>query len=346
MAGATYKDAGVDIEAGERLIEAISKAARTTYRPEVGAGLGGFGAVCSLPSGYKNPRLVLSTDGVGTKLKIAFSLDRHETIGIDLVAMCVNDVLAVGAEPLFFLDYFSTGKLEVAQAARVIEGIAEGCRRAGCSLVGGETAEMPGFYPAGHYDLAGFVVGVAEESRLLDGSAASEGDVLVGLASDGLHSNGFSLARKVVEESADLFLEGRNEAFGRSLGEELLRPTRIYVKPLLGLLKEFDVKALAHVTGGGIAGNLGRVIPEGLCAAVRTGSWDEPPIFELIRQKGRVDEKEMRRTFNLGLGMIVVLPPDQAEKAAAFLKEKGEKPFLVGEIVKGGDGPRAVWNDE
>ena len=325
----SYRDAGVDIDAGDSLVERIKPHARRTLRPEVLGGIGGFGALMELPKRYREPVLVSGTDGVGTKLKLAFQLDRHDTIGIDLVAMSVNDILVQGAEPLFFLDYYACGKLDVAVAEHVVSGIARGCELAGCALIGGGTAEMPGMYPPGEYDLAGFAVGVAEKSRLITGRDIRPGDVVLGLASSGPHSNGYSLIRKIVEVGrADL----ATPFDGRSLGETLLAPTRIYVKPLLALMQDLPVKGLAHITGGGLTENVPRILPDDLTAVLDKRAWTWPPVFRWLRETGRVAETEMHRTFNCGIGMVVVVDADDAGAAASFLAEQGETVFRLGEI--------------
>lgn len=329
--GLTYKDAGVDIDAGERLIDRIKPFAKSTRIPEVLGSLGGFAGLCAVPSGMSEPVLVSGTDGVGTKLKLAFELDRHDTVGIDLVAMCVNDILTVGARPLFFLDYFATGKLDVDRAAKVVEGIAAGCRQARCALLGGETAELPGFYAEGEYDLAGFAVGVVERAAMLDGTAVAEGDVLVAVASTGLHSNGFSLARRAV---ADAGLDWSSTPAGltSTLGEALLVPTRIYADAVAGVLAAVPVHALCHVTGGGLPGNLPRVLPEGLGAAVTR--WEEPPIFDVLRNAASIEESEMRRTFNLGVGLVIAVAEADAEATLAALTDVGETAFVIGGVER------------
>jgi len=325
----SYKDAGVDIDAGNALIERIKGVAKKTRRPEVMAGLGGFGALFELPTGYKQPVLVSGTDGVGTKLRLAMDLNQHDTIGIDLVAMCVNDLIVAGAEPLFFLDYYATGKLDVDVAANVVAGIGAGCELSGASLVGGETAEMPGMYEGGDYDLAGFCVGIAEKSELIDGSKVGAGDVLIGLPSSGPHSNGYSLIRKIIEVSnADL-----NEVVGdKPLAEALMEPTRIYVKPLLKLIKSSQVNALSHITGGGLLENIPRVLPEGTKAVIDTTSWNIPPVFKWIQEKGNVEMREMYRTLNCGVGMVLVIPADNAQAAISLLEAEGESPWIMGNI--------------
>jgi phosphoribosylformylglycinamidine cyclo-ligase len=331
----TYRGAGVDIDAGNKFVNLIRPMVRKTFRPEVVTDIGGFGGLFALRTKkYKNPILVSSTDGVGTKLKVAFMTGKHDTVGIDLVAMCVNDVVVQGAEPLFLLDYLATGKLALGVSTQIIKGVARGCIQAGCALIGGETAEMPSFYPEGEYDLAGFTVGVVERSKVIDGSAIRAGDRLVGIASSGLHSNGYSLARKVLFERMRLKPGSRVKGLGRNIGEELLVPTKIYVKPLLDLIKNFPIHGMAHITGGGITDNLPRVIPPGCKALVRRGAWPVPPIFEVIRQGGNVEEEEMLRTFNNGIGMILAVPAKAVEGVIARLKRWKEKAYPIGEIVK------------
>ncbi|HOW75077.1 MAG TPA: phosphoribosylformylglycinamidine cyclo-ligase [Candidatus Competibacteraceae bacterium] len=330
----SYRDAGVDIDAGNRLVDRIKPHARRTQRPGVLGGLGGFGALFELPlDHYHQPILVSGTDGVGTKLKLALELNRHDTIGIDLVAMCVNDVLVVGAEPLFFLDYYATGKLNVDVAADVIKGIADGCEQAGAALVGGETAEMPGMYQDGDYDLAGFCVGVVEKAKIIDGSRIQPGDALLALASSGPHSNGYSLIRKILAVNHAKL--DQPLADGRPLGEALLAPTRIYVKPVLKLLEALEVKAIAHITGGGLTENLPRVLPTGVKAIINPHSWQRPAIFHWLQQQGGVIETEMWRTFNCGVGMIVCVAAEQVDPALHLLREAGETAWRVGEIAIG-----------
>lgn len=331
----TYKQSGVDIEAGDEAVRRIAPLARATFRPEVLSSIGAFAGFVSVPEGYRNPVLVSSTDGVGSKLKIAFLADRHDTIGIDLVAMGVNDLLVHGAEPLFFLDYLAVSKVVPERIEAIVGGIALGCREAGCALIGGETAELPDFYAPGEYDLAGFAVGVAERSRLIDGSAIRPGDLVLGLASSGLHSNGYTLARRVVCERLGLKIGDLLPGVGRTVADELLTPARIYVKPILALLREVPVGAMAHVTGGGITGNLPRVLPDGCRAVVRKGSWPVPPIFGLIEKAGQVAEAEMLRTFNMGIGFLCVVRPEDAERATRCLSDSGETIFPVGRIVEG-----------
>jgi phosphoribosylformylglycinamidine cyclo-ligase len=329
-----YKEAGVDIEAGEAFVRMIAPLARSTFRPEVAMDIGGFGAAIAIDwRRYREPLLVASTDGVGTKLRLAFLLDRHETVGVDLVAMCANDVVVQGAEPLFFLDYFATGTLDPRQAYQVLEGIASGCTQAGCALVGGETAEMPSFYPKGEYELAGFCVGVVEKSRLLTGSTIAPGDVVLGLASSGLHSNGYSLARKVFLEEGNCSLAEPLPGLNRPLGEELLEPTRIYVRPVLRLLERVPVQGLAHITGGGLLRNIPRVLPPSCTALLAVGAWPVPPIFSLIEQRAAIPLEEMLQTFNYGIGMVVITRPEDASRAEELLEEAGEKVYRIGSIV-------------
>lgn len=328
----TYRDAGVDIDAGNALVERIKGVAKRTSRPEVMGGLGGFGALCELPSGYRQPVLVTGTDGVGTKLRLAMDLGRHDTIGIDLVAMCVNDLVVAGAEPLQFLDYYATGKLDVDIAADVVTGIGEGCLQAGCALVGGETAEMPGMYEGSDYDLAGFCVGVVEKSEILDGSKVGEGDVLLGLASSGPHSNGYSLIRKILEVGGSKLDETLD---GKPLADLLMAPTRIYVKSLLSLIKSsgVDVHALSHITGGGLLENIPRVLPETLAARIDVTRWQRPAVFDWLQQQGNVEDREMYRVLNCGIGMVIAIDADQADQAIAHLEASGERVYRLGEIV-------------
>ncbi len=326
----TYKDAGVDIDAGNALVERIKPLVSRTRRPEVLAGIGGFGGLFALPPGrYDEPVLVSGTDGVGTKLMLAQQIGKHDTIGVDLVAMCVNDVLVQGAEPLFFLDYFACGVLDNDVAASVVKGIADGCLQAGAALIGGETAEMPDMYPPGEYDLAGFTVGVVERSKMIDGSDIVEGDVVIGLPSSGPHSNGYSLIRKVLDRAPDARI-------GATLAIELLlEPTRIYVKPILALMEELEVKGLAHITGGGITENIPRVLPENLDAEIDTSTWKHGPVFDFLQEQGLIATDEMRRTFNCGVGMIVIVSDDSAEQALELLREHGEQAWRIGRIVAG-----------
>jgi phosphoribosylformylglycinamidine cyclo-ligase len=327
----SYAQAGVDIDAGNNLVERIKPIVKDTFRPGVMTGLGGFGALFELPlDRYREPVLVSGTDGVGTKLKLALRLQRHDTIGIDLVAMCVNDIVVAGAEPLFFLDYYATGKLDLDTATDVIKGIARGCKLAGCALTGGETAEMPGMYTEGDYDLAGFSVGIVEKSRILQPDKVQVGDVLLGLASSGPHSNGYSLIRKVLEVSAAPLDQPLGDT---SLGDALLAPTRIYVKPLLALLEQVEVHALAHITGGGLTENLPRVLPRHSCAQIDRESWQLPAVFEWLQSAGNIAEAEMLRTFNCGIGMVVCIPAEAAEKALSILQAQGETVYRIGEIA-------------
>tara|TARA_R110002072_G_scaffold278758_1_gene440630 strand:- start:30438 stop:31511 length:1074 start_codon:yes stop_codon:yes gene_type:complete len=329
--GLSYKDAGVDIDAGDALVEKIKSVTQSTRRPEVLSGLGGFGALCELPAGYRQPVLVSATDGVGTKLKLAIDMGKHDTIGIDLVAMCVNDLIVCGAEPLFFLDYYATGGLNVDVATEVVTGIGEGCRQANCSLIGGETAEMPGMYQKGDYDLAGFSVGVVEKDQIINNDQVAAGDCLIGIASSGPHSNGYSLIRKVLEISGAQL----DDPFAEStLGEVLLTPTEIYVKAMQTLRAAVPVHAMAHITGGGILENLPRVMPEYTEAQVDTDTWQRPAIFDWLQDNGRIEAREMLRTFNCGIGMIVCIPADQAEKALSVLAPMTRGAAVIGSIVK------------
>lgn len=333
----SYKEAGVDIEAGDAFVRRIKGLVESTFRAEVRGELGGFSGAVSIPlERTKRPLLVSSTDGVGTKLKIAFKMDRHNTVGIDLVAMCVNDIVVTGARPLFFLDYLSMGKLDPDKAFQIIEGIVKGCHQAECSLIGGETAEMPGFYGTGEYDLAGFAVGLVDEERVIDPSRVNPGDRVIGIASNGLHSNGFSLVRRVVFDFLNLDVDEWVDELDSHLGEELLKPTRIYVKPILNLLREFSISAIAHITGGGIPGNLSRVIPAGCRAIIEKGSWEVPAVFRFLENRGKLPQEEMWRTFNNGVGMAVVVQPGDVDAIMARIEGIGERPFLIGEIVRGG----------
>nr|WP_314741116.1 phosphoribosylformylglycinamidine cyclo-ligase [uncultured Haemophilus sp.] len=335
----SYKDAGVDIHAGNELVERIKGDVKRTRRPEVMGGLGGFGALCALPSKYKEPILVSGTDGVGTKLRLAIDLNKHDTIGQDLVAMCVNDLIVQGAEPLFFLDYYATGKLEVDVAADVIKGIADGCELSGCALVGGETAEMPGMYHEGDYDLAGFCVGVVEKSEIIDGTAVKTGDTLIALGSSGAHSNGYSLIRKVLEVS------GANPTDlleGKPLSEHLLAPTKIYVKSILQLIKQTEVHAIAHLTGGGFWENIPRVLPDNTKAVIDESSWQWPAVFNWLQEKGNISRYEMYRTFNCGVGMVIALPEKDVETALALLEQAGEKAWVIGKIAHLNEGEAQV----
>lgn len=336
----SYKDAGVDIDAGNALVDRIKHVAKSTTRPEVVGGLGGFGALCAIPGKYSEPLLVSGTDGVGTKLKLAMELERHDTVGIDLVAMCVNDLIVCGAEPLFFLDYYATGELDVDTAARVVEGIGEGCKQSACALIGGETAEMPGMYAKGDYDLAGFCVGVVEKSEIIDGSKVGAGDVLLGLGSTGPHSNGYSLVRKIIEVSgADV----KNDKLGDvALADALMAPTRIYVKSLLALQEKISVKAVAHITGGGLPENLPRVLPDNCAANIDLASWQRPAVFDWLAEQGNVEPFEMLRTFNCGIGLVICLAAEDVEAATALLTEAGESVYRIGEIVPAQAGQDSV----
>ena len=328
----TYKDAGVDIDAGNALVERIKPLVAATRRPGVVSGIGGFGGLFELPAGYRQPVLVSGTDGVGTKLKLAIETGRHAGVGIDLVAMCVNDVIVAGAEPLFFLDYYATGRLDVESAAAVVGGIAEGCRLAGAALIGGETAELPGFYQGDDYDLAGFCVGIVERDRILDGASVQPGDAIIGVASSGPHSNGYSLIRKVLEVSG---ADPGEDLDGRPLIDRLMEPTRIYVKSVLALLDQFEVRALAHITGGGLPENLPRVLPEGCGAVVDLSSWKRPVVFDWLQRTGNIPAAEMYRTFNCGFGLAVVVPPEAAETTVEFLEAEGETAWIAGRIEAG-----------
>jgi len=330
----SYRKAGVSVAAGDRVAARAKILARTTLRPEVVAGIGGFGALFRIPRGYKRPLLVTSTDGVGTKLRIAFMLNRHDTIGIDLVAMNVNDILTLGAEPVAFLDYFGTGKLQPGVAAAVLKGIARGCKLAGCSLIGGETAELPSFYAPGEYDLAGFTVGVVEEDEVTDGRRITAGDFIIGLPSNGLHSNGYSLVRHLCFERARLSVRTRLPELKGPLGEELLRPTRIYVRTVRALPRG-TVKGMAHITGGGITGNLPRIFPAGYAARLRLGSWPVPPIFSVLERLGAVHRDEMFRTFNMGIGFMLVVGSRSVDTILSALKRRRARAFVIGEVVRG-----------
>ncbi|MCZ4065831.1 phosphoribosylformylglycinamidine cyclo-ligase [Oxalobacter aliiformigenes] len=336
----SYRDAGVDIEAGDALVDAIKPFARRTMREGVLGGIGGFGALFEISKKYREPVLVSGTDGVGTKLKLAFQLNRHDTVGIDLVAMSVNDILVQGAEPLFFLDYFACGKLDVKTAADVIKGVAAGCEQAGCALIGGETAEMPSMYPDGEYDLAGFAVGAVEKSEIIDGRKIAPGDVVIGLASSGIHSNGYSLVRKII----DVTKPDLNADFdGRSLADALMAPTRIYVKPLLSLMADVEVRGMAHITGGGLVENIPRVLQDHLTAVLKKDAWNMPPLFGWLQKHGHVAEEEMHRVFNCGIGMVVIVSPENADKAISRLNASGETAYLIGRIrQKVGNEPQTI----
>lgn len=331
----TYKSAGVDIDAGNEFVKLIKPLVKATSRPEVMADIGGFGGLFSLNTGkYKNPVLVSGTDGVGTKLKLAFMADRHNSIGIDLVAMCVNDIVVQGAEPLFFLDYLATSKLNPAKGAEIVKGIAAGCIQAGCALIGGETAEMPGFYSDGEYDIAGFAVGVVERDNIIDGSSVTVGNRLIGLASSGLHSNGYSLARKVIFETMGLGINDELPGLGRTVADELLTPTKIFAKTILNLLRDFSVKSIAHITGGGLLENIPRVLPHGCKALINANSWQWPAIFRLLQDEGGIETEEMIRTFNCGIGMVLAVPENEVEEILIRLSGLNEKAFIIGEVAK------------
>lgn len=326
----SYRDAGVDIDAGDKLVENIKPFAKRTMRPEVLGDLGGFGALVEISKKYQNPVLVSGTDGVGTKLKLAFEWDKHDTVGIDLVAMSVNDILVQGAEPLFFLDYFACGKLDVARATDVIKGIAQGCEESGCALIGGETAEMPSMYPDGEYDLAGFAVGVVEKSQVINGRNIVAGDVVLGLASNGAHSNGYSLVRKILardKPELDTPFDGE-----KTLRQAIIAPTRLYVKPVLAALKEFEIKGMAHITGGGITENVPRVLPENCVAQIDANAWTLPKLFQWLQHAGNVETQEMYRTFNCGIGMVVIVSPDVADQTEKLFVKQGETVYRLGKI--------------
>lgn len=337
----SYRDAGVDIEAGDALVEQIKPYAKRTMRPEVMGGIGGFGSLFAMPKKFKEPILVSGTDGVGTKLKLAFELNKHDTVGIDLVAMSVNDILVQGAEPLFFLDYFACGKLEVGVAAQVIKGIAEGCEQSGCALVGGETAEMPGMYPAGEYDLAGFAVGCVDKANIINGTTIAAGDVVLGLASSGAHSNGYSLIRKLIAKSG---IDFEADFHGRKFKEVVMEPTRIYVKSLLKLIEALPVKGMAHITGGGITENVPRVLPEGLTAEIKATSWQLPPLFQWLQAEGNITPSELYKTFNCGVGMVVIVAKEHVTQARQLLEASGETVFELGLIraQNAGEAPTIV----
>lgn len=330
---ATYKEAGVDIEAGNSFVQKIKPLVKSTFRPEVMTEIGGFGGLFSLNAAkYKNPVLVSGTDGVGTKLKLAFLADRHDTVGIDLVAMCVNDIVVQGAEPLFFLDYLATGKLDPDKAAQIVAGIAEGCRQAGCALIGGETAEMPGFYADGEYDIAGFTVGVVEKDQIIDGSSITVGNKLIGIGSSGLHSNGYSLARRIIFDRMGLAINSPLPDSTKTADEELLTPTRIYVRSVMNLLKDFRINGIAHITGGGLLENVPRVLPKGCSASFKLGSWDMPSIFTTLQEAGNVEQNEMYRTFNMGIGMVLAVAAADVDDILSRLNGLGEQAWLIGEV--------------
>ena len=334
MAKLSYKDSGVDIDAGEALVENIKGVVAKTNRPEVIGGLGGFGALCSIPAKYKEPILVSGTDGVGTKLRLAITLNKHDTVGIDLVAMCVNDLIVQGAEPLFFLDYYATGHLNVPNASEVIAGIGRGCEMAGCALIGGETAEMPGFYPVDEYDMAGFSVGLIDRDKMIDGTKLAAGDVLIGVASSGVHSNGYSLVRKTLginEKSVQRYIS----EFGKTLGEELLTPTKIYVKTIQSLIASVDVKAMSHITGGGFYENIPRMLPDNISVSIEKAALPTPGIFKMIQEVGKIPEHDMYNTFNMGAGLVVAVPKEQADKALEAIAAAGETGYIIGECKTG-----------
>lgn len=331
-----YKQAGVDIAAGNEAVERMKKHVQRTMRPEVLSGLGGFGGLFGFDAKtYEEPVLVSGTDGVGTKLKLAFAMDKHDTIGIDAVAMCVNDIVVSGAEPLFFLDYLACGKLVPEKIEAIVSGVAEGCVQAGCALIGGETAEMPGMYADGEYDIAGFAVGVVDRKRLIDGSSIQPGDAVIGLASSGVHSNGFSLVRKLLLEERGYRLDQRLEGLGAELGEVLLTPTRIYVKSVLNLLRHVNVKGMAHITGGGFIENIPRVLPEGTAAEIEVGSWPILPIFQLMQRDGNISHEDMFRTFNMGIGLVLIVPEEQADETMELAGQSGEQAYRIGRIIAG-----------
>ncbi|HHY83135.1 MAG TPA: phosphoribosylformylglycinamidine cyclo-ligase [Clostridiales bacterium] len=336
--GINYKDAGVDVEAGYEAVRQMKQYVSRTFTPNVIGGIGGFGGLFSLDTtGIEEPVLVAGTDGVGTKLKIAFMMERHDTIGIDCVAMCVNDLICQGAKPLFFLDYIAVGKLVPEQVAQIVKGISEGCIESGCALIGGETAEMPGFYRIGEYDVAGFAVGIADRKKLIDGSGIKSGDALVGIASSGVHSNGYSLVRKLLVEESNRLSEF-NEKLGTTIGEELLKPTRIYVKGILELMKHFTIKGISHITGGGFIENIPRMLPEGLSASIRRGSWPILPIFSLLREAGQIEERSMYNTFNMGIGMVLACEAGQENEIISCLKETGYQAYAIGSVSAGREG--------
>lgn len=341
--GVTYKDAGVDIDAGNAFVRMIKPLVKATSRPEVIADIGGFGGLFSLNTAkYKHPVLVSGTDGVGTKLKIAFMTDRHDTVGIDLVAMCVNDIVVQGAEPLFFLDYLATGHLLPEKAAEIVKGISNGCVQAGCALIGGETAEMPGFYSDDEYDLAGFTVGVVDRDRLIDGSSITVGDRLIGISSSGLHSNGYSLARKVIFDRMGLNTDSLLPGLGKTVADELLTPTRIYVKSVLNLLRDFTINGIAHITGGGLLENIPRVLPSSCKALLDRTAWEIPAVFRFLQEGGSINEEEMLRTFNCGIGMVLVVPEKEADDILIRLSGLSETAFLIGEVAKCNPGTECV----
>lgn len=332
---ATYKDAGVDVEAGYEAVKLMGKHVRRTFRPEVLTDIGGFGGLFSLNKDkYEEPVLVSGTDGVGTKLKIAFLMDKHDTVGIDCVAMCVNDIVCSGAEPLFFLDYVALGKNRPEKVAEIVKGVSEGCIMSGCSLVGGETAEMPGFYPEDEYDIAGFAVGIVDRSKIIDGKTIKEGDKLIGIASSGLHSNGYSLVRKLLNLNEQKLRE-RVESLGATLGEELLKPTRIYVKLVLDLIEKFEVKGISHITGGGFIENIPRMVPDGLRVRISRGTWTVLPVFELLQRIGDIKERDIFNTFNMGIGLVIAVDKDIAEDVVSYLNSEKKQAYIIGEVISG-----------
>ena len=331
----TYRDAGVDIDAGNYSVQLIKDSVKATYRPEVLGDLGGFGGLFALSTKYKEPVLVSGTDGVGTKLKLAFMLNKHDTVGQDAVAMCVNDILVQGAEPLFFLDYLAVGKLDPEQVASVVKGVAGACKESGCALIGGETAEMNGFYPVGEYDIAGFAVGAVEKSEIITSERVKEGDIILGLPSSGLHSNGFSLVRKIVFELKGFKGDEYIEELGKTIGEELLTPTRLYPRVCLPLIRDFNLHGMAHITGGGFYENIPRALPDDMGVEIDAGAWEMPKIFELLQKWGNVDWPEMYRTFNMGVGMVIIAAPEDADKIRASLEGKGETFYTLGHVTKG-----------
>lgn len=335
----SYKDAGVDIDAGNALVDRIKGVVKRTRRPEVMGGIGGFGALCELPTKYKQPLLVSGTDGVGTKLRLALDMNKHDTIGVDLVAMCVNDLIVQGAEPLFFLDYYATGKLDIDTAADVVTGIGEGCIQAGCALIGGETAEMPGMYEGEDYDVAGFCVGVVEKADVIDGSKVAAGDALIAVGSSGPHSNGYSLIRKIIEVSNADLSEILN---GKTIAEQLLEPTKIYIKSALKMIAEHEIHAISHITGGGFWENIPRVLPQGTKAVIDGKSWQWPAIFSWLQDKGQVETFEMYRTFNCGVGLVIALPKEQANAAVQLLQKEGENAWIIGEVAQANKGEEQV----
>jgi len=333
----TYKDAGVDVEAGYEAVKLMKEHVKSTFRPEVLTDLGGFGGLFALSGKYKEPVLVSGTDGVGTKLKVAFLKEKSDTVGIDCVAMCVNDIVCAGAEPLFFLDYIAVGKNEPQKIADIVKGVAEGCRQSGCSLIGGETAEMPGFYQEDEFDIAGFAVGIVEKSKIIDGSSVAAGDKIIGIGSSGVHSNGYSLVRKLFDISKESMNEYIEE-IGCTLGEELLKPTKIYVKTVLDLLEKYEIKAISHITGGGFIENMPRMISEGYRIKINRGTWEIPPVFKLMQNISKMEDEQIYNTFNMGIGMCMAVSADKAEEIVAYINSIGERAYIIGEIVKGEKG--------